>query len=157
MPPKITIVTPSFNQGQFIEETIRSVLDQNYPNLEYLIIDGGSTDQTIEVIRKYERQLSYWVSEKDRGQVHAINKGLARATGEIFGFLNSDDLYVPGTFEVVGEYFEKHPELLPPEHQRIAKSDGTKRAVADYVAGMTDRYALDTFASIFIPTVWSHL
>ena len=110
MPPKITIVTPSFNQGQFIEETIRSVLDQNYPNLEYLIIDGGSTDQTIEVIRKYERQLSYWVSEKDRGQVHAINKGLARATGEIFGFLNSDDLYVPGTFEVVGEYFEKHPE-----------------------------------------------
>jgi len=110
MPPKITIVTPSFNQGQFIEETICSVLDQNYPNLEYIVVDGGSTDQTIEVIRKYERQLSYWVSEKDRGQVHAINKGLARATGEIFGFLNSDDLYVPGTFAVVGEYFEKRSE-----------------------------------------------
>jgi glycosyltransferase involved in cell wall biosynthesis len=110
MPPRITIVTPSFNQGQFIEETICSVLDQNYPNLEYIVVDGGSTDQTIEVIRKYERQLSYWVSEKDRGQVHAINKGLARATGEIFGFLNSDDLYVPGTFAVVGEYFEKRPE-----------------------------------------------
>jgi len=110
MPPKITIVTPSFNQGQFIEETICSVLDQNYPNLEYIVVDGGSTDQTIEVIRKYEPQLSSWVSEKDRGQVHAINKGLARATGEIFGFLNSDDLYMPGTFAVVGEYFEKRPE-----------------------------------------------
>ena len=89
MPPKITIVTPSFNQGQFIEETICSVLDQNYPNLEYIVVDGGSTEQTVEVIRKYEPQLSSWVSEKDRGQVHAINKGLARAKGEIFGFFNS--------------------------------------------------------------------
>lgn len=110
MLPRISIVTPSFNQGQFIEETICSVVDQNYPNLEYIVVDGGSTDKTIEVIRKYEPHLSYWVSEKDRGQVHAINKGLARATGEIFGFLNSDDLYVPGTFAAVGEYFEKHPE-----------------------------------------------
>src|SRR5438094_8832498 len=110
MPSKISIVTHSFNQGQFIEETIRSVLDQNYPNLEYLVIDGGSTDQTIDIIRKYETQLSYWESEKDRGQVHAINKGLARATGDIFAYLDSDDLYVPGTFEVVGEYFEKRPE-----------------------------------------------
>src|SRR5947208_15331906 len=110
MAPRITSVTPSINQGQFIEETICSVLDQNYPNLEYIVVDGGSTDQTIEIIRKYERQLSYWVSEKDRGQVHAINKGLARATGEIFGFLNSDDLYVVGTFAVVGEYVEKRPE-----------------------------------------------
>jgi glycosyltransferase involved in cell wall biosynthesis len=110
MPPRISIVTPSFNQGHFIEETICSVLDQNYPNLEYIVVDGGSTDKTIEVIRKYEPHLSYWVSEKDRGQVHAINKGLARATGEIFGFLNSDDLYVSGTFAAVGEYFEKRPE-----------------------------------------------
>jgi glycosyltransferase involved in cell wall biosynthesis len=109
MPPKLSIVTPSFNQGRFLEETIRSVLDQNYPNLEYLIIDGGSTDETIEVIRRYEDHLAYWVSEKDRGQVHAINKGIERTTGEIFGFINSDDLYLPGTFAAVAEYFESHP------------------------------------------------
>ena len=109
MPPKISIVTPSFNQGQFIEETIRSVLDQNYPNLEYLVIDGGSTDQTIDIIRKYETQLSYWESEKDRGQVHAINKGLARTTGDIFAYINSDDIYLPGTFATVANYFDEHP------------------------------------------------
>jgi carbamoyltransferase len=109
MPPKISIVTPSFNQGQFIEETIRSVLDQNYPDLEYLVIDGGSTDQTIDIIRKYETQLSHWESEKDRGQVHAINKGLTRATGDIFAFVNSDDIYLPGTFATVAKYFDEHP------------------------------------------------
>ncbi|HEY0350129.1 MAG TPA: glycosyltransferase family 2 protein [Pyrinomonadaceae bacterium] len=110
MPPKISIVTPSFNQGQFIEETIRSVLDQDYPNLEYLVIDGGSTDQTVDTIRKYESHLSYWESEKDRGQVHAINKGLARATGDIFAFINSDDIYLPGTFSTVAKYFDEHPD-----------------------------------------------
>ena len=109
-PPKLSIVTPSFNQGQFLEETILSVLNQNYPNLEYIIIDGGSTDETAEVIRRYEDHLAYWVSEKDRGQVHAINKGIERTTGEIFGFINSDDLYLPGTFAAVAEYFENHPQ-----------------------------------------------
>ena len=110
MPPKISIVTPSFNQGQFIEETIRSVLDQNYPHLEYLVIDGGSTDQTVDTIRKYEPHLSYWESEKDRGQVHAINKGLARATGDIFAYINSDDIYLPETFSTVAKYFDEHPD-----------------------------------------------
>jgi glycosyltransferase involved in cell wall biosynthesis len=110
MPPKLSIVTPSFNQGRFLEETIRSVLDQNYPNLEYMIIDGGSTDESVEIIRRYEDQLTYWVSEKDRGQVHAINKGIDKTTGEIFGFINSDDLYLPGTFAAVAEYFENHPQ-----------------------------------------------
>ena len=99
--PRISIVTPSFNQGQFIEETIRSVLLQGYPNLEYIIIDGGSTDGTVEIIKKYEGHIDYWVSEKDRGQSHAINKGLARCTGEIFNWINSDDVLAPQALNVV--------------------------------------------------------
>lgn len=99
--PRISIVTPSYNQGQFIEETIRSVLLQGYPNLEYIIIDGGSTDGSVEIIKKYEPWLSYWVSEKDRGQTHAINKGIGHCTGSIFGFINSDDIYYPGAFDDV--------------------------------------------------------
>ena len=94
--PKISIVTPSFNQGQYIEETIISVLSQNYPNLEYIIIDGGSTDNTIGIIKKYESRITYWVSKLVRCQSHAINKGLNKCTGNIFNWLNSDDWYMPG-------------------------------------------------------------
>ena len=107
--PRITIVTPSYNQGQFIEETIRSVLLQGYSNLEYLVIDGGSTDDSVEVIRRYAPWLSFWCSERDDGQSDGINKGLARSTGEILGWLNSDDIYQPETFRQVGELFQKHP------------------------------------------------
>ncbi|WP_461485736.1 glycosyltransferase family 2 protein, partial [Pedobacter sp.] len=103
--PKISIVTPSYNQGQYIEETILSILNQNYPNLEYIIIDGGSTDHTVEIIKKYEDRITYWVSEKDNGQSHAINKGFEKATGEIFAYLNSDDCYYPNTFwEIANTY-----------------------------------------------------
>lgn len=110
--PKISIVTPSFNQAQYLEETIRSVLLQNYPNLEYIIIDGGSTDGSLEIIKKYEPWLTHWVSEKDRGQSHAINKGFKLATGEIFAFINSDDYYLPGAFFSVADSFTKKHDLI---------------------------------------------
>ncbi|MEZ5053462.1 MAG: glycosyltransferase family 2 protein [Chitinophagales bacterium] len=103
---KISIVTPTFNQGQFIEQTIDSVLSQNYPNLEYIIMDGGSTDNTLDIIRKYEKYISYWESTKDNGQSHAINKGLQKSTGEIFNWLNSDDWYAENTLHRVASLFE---------------------------------------------------
>lgn len=105
--PRISLITPSYNQGQFIEETIRSVLLQGYPNLEYIIIDGGSTDNSVEIIKKYDAWLTYWVSEPDGGQTAALNKGFARATGEIYAYLNSDDVYTPGCLQRVAEDFLK--------------------------------------------------
>ena len=104
--PRISIVTPSFNQAQFLEETIRSVLLQGYPNLEYMIIDGGSTDNSVEIIQKYAPWLSYWVSEPDRGQAHAINKGFSQTTGDIVAWINSDDYYLPGTFATVAQHMK---------------------------------------------------
>jgi glycosyltransferase involved in cell wall biosynthesis len=103
--PRISVITPSYNQGQYLEETIRSVLSQGYAELEYIIIDGASTDATPDIIRRYEPQLSYWVSEKDSGQSEAINKGLRRATGEIITWLCSDDLFLPDTLGRVAEHF----------------------------------------------------
>lgn len=109
--PKISIITPSFNQGNYIEECINSVLSQNYPNLEYIIIDGGSTDQTIDVIKKYEKQITFWVSQPDKGQSDAINKGLLRSTGEIINWLNADDSYAENALFKVAETFLKHPKV----------------------------------------------
>lgn len=107
--PKISIITPSFNQAQFLEETIRSVLLQNYPNLEYIIIDGGSTDGSVGIIKKYKPWLTYWVSEKDRGQSHAINKGIRKAQGEILFWLNSDDICLPDAYKNIAKAFTINP------------------------------------------------
>ncbi|THJ19982.1 MAG: glycosyltransferase [Nitrospira sp. CG24E] len=109
--PCVSIVTPSYNQGQFIEETIRSVLLQGYPNLEYAVIDGGSTDGSLNVIKKYERFLSFWVSERDEGQAQAINKGWKRARGEVLGWINSDDIYLPGAVTKAVSYLADHQQV----------------------------------------------
>lgn len=107
--PKISVIMPSFNQVEYIERSILSVLNQGYPNLEFIIIDGGSKDGTLDIIRKYESKLAYWHSAPDKGQSDALNQGFSKATGDIFGWLNSDDLYLPGAFDEVIREFEHHP------------------------------------------------
>lgn len=109
--PRITVVTPSYNQGKFLEETILSVINQNYPNLEYFIIDGGSTDNSLEIIKKYENNIAYWVSEPDKGQSDALNKGFNIATGDFVTWVNSDDILLPGTLSTVGKIVKEKPKL----------------------------------------------
>lgn len=109
--PKISIVTPSFNQAAFLERTIESVLGQHYANLEYRVLDGGSTDGSVDVLQKYDDKLTSWVSEPDEGQADAIARGLAQCTGEIFAYLNSDDIYYPGALEAAAAFFESHPDV----------------------------------------------
>jgi len=109
--PLVSIITPSFNQARFLEETILSVFDQDYERIEYIIIDGASTDGSLEVIKKYKSRLAYWVSEPDRGQTDAINKGFSHATGEILAWLNSDDVYNPGAVSQAVEYLLGHPQV----------------------------------------------
>ena len=108
--PCISIVTPSYNQSEYIEKTIRSVRDQDYPRVEHIVIDGGSTDNSVEVLKAYDEDITYWESTPDRGQSHAINKGLKRATGDILAYLNSDDFYLPGTFEAVADLRRQSPK-----------------------------------------------
>jgi glycosyltransferase involved in cell wall biosynthesis len=139
--PKISIVTPSFNQGLYIEEAIRSVLLQNYPNLEYIIIDGNSTDQSIEVIKSYEAQLTYWVSESDDGQYDAINKGISKTTGEIMAWINSDDKYTPWAFSIVGEIFSRFPQIEWLTTGCALHWDHAGRAVSSHHKGGYNRLA----------------
>lgn len=140
--PRISIVTPSYNQGQFIEETIRSVLLQGYPNLEYIVIDGGSTDESLNVIKKYAHWLHYWVSEPDGGQSHAINKGLMYCTGDIFNWINSDDLLTPGALHAVAMAWRKSPNLIVAGRVINFEPDGSENLI------IPNALTLENFANI---------
>lgn len=140
-PYRITVVTPSYNQGQFLEEAIRSVLLQGYPNLEYIVIDGGSSDGSRAIIEKYAPFLAYWVSEPDKGQANAINKGFARSTGAIMGWLNSDDLLLPDALWHIAEAYQRDPKLMVSCGFRKL-FDAESRFLMNWVRGMPNRYQL---------------
>ena len=146
---KISIATPSYNQGSFLEETILSVIGQNYLNLEYVIIDGGSTDDSIETIRRYEDRLAYWVSESDAGHYDAINKGFSRTTGDVMAWINSDDKYAPWAFQIVAEIFASLPEVewLTSSYPILWDEQG--RAVACYYRGGFNRQSF--FRGVYLP------
>jgi glycosyltransferase involved in cell wall biosynthesis len=140
--PRLSIVTPSYQQVQFLEEAILSVLTQDYLNTEYVIIDSGSTDGSVDIIRQYEEQLEYWVSESDAGQYDAINKGFSKTTGAIMAWLNSDDKYTPWAFQVVGEIFSSFPEIEWLTTLYPLWLDGRGRAVT---CSYTDGYSRQGF------------
>lgn len=152
--PRISVVTPSYNQGAFLEETIRSVLVQGYPELEYIIIDGGSTDGSVDVIRKYEPHLAFWTSERDEGAADALAKGFARTTGEILAWLNTDDVYQPGVLARVASYFREKPECdvlfgdtywVDPEGRVLAERRQTPFLPEGYLYGGADLQQPSTF------------
>ena len=123
--PSISIITPSLNQGRFLERTLHSVLDQNYEQLEYVVVDGGSQDESVDILRRHEGRLASWVSEPDNGQAHAINKGIAASTGQIVAYINSDDFYLPGAFEEVARQFADPDVLWVAGGCRYERADGT--------------------------------
>jgi glycosyltransferase involved in cell wall biosynthesis len=152
--PPVSVVTPSYNQAPFLEATVRSVLLQGYPNIEYIVVDGGSTDDSVAVLRRYEPWLAYWVSEPDRGQSDAINKGFARATGDILGWLNSDDLYERNAIARIAKHFADVPacDLVYGRGSTIDE-DGSTIAHCDWIRPF-DRRLLLTFNFILQPAAF---
>ncbi len=133
----VSIITPSYNQGKYLGETMRSVLEQDYPRIEYIVIDGGSTDNTVEVIKTYAKKLAYWVSEKDKGQTDAINKGFNRAKGQILAYINSDDTYNPGAVSQAVKYLREHPEVGV-VYSDLNFIDENSRVIGKFPAAQTD-------------------
>jgi glycosyltransferase involved in cell wall biosynthesis len=133
----VSIVTPSYNQARYLETTLRSVLEQDYPRIEYIVVDGGSTDGSVAILQSYSNRLAWWVSEKDRGQTDAINKGFARASGEVLAWLNSDDTYRPGAVRAAVEALQRHPEaaMVYGEANYI---DENGRVIGNFPAAQTD-------------------
>ena len=154
--PRITIVTPSYNQAQYLEQTIRSVLDQGYPNLEYIVVDGGSKDGSVDVIRKYADRLAWWVSEKDEGQSHAINKGFSRATGDVYGYLNSDDFLYPNALHRVAKAYQGGAKWVLGWVMTI-EGDGEWPMLPNSLAGAADWFARNPIpqqASFWAADLW---
>ncbi|HQF61497.1 MAG TPA: glycosyltransferase family 2 protein [Anaerolineaceae bacterium] len=135
--PRVSIVTPSYNQARFLEQTIQSVLEQDYPNLEYFVMDGGSTDGSLEIIQRYASRLAGWVCEKDRGQTDALNKGFARATGQILAWLNSDDTYEPGAVSAAVAALTSHPDAAA-IYGEANFIDENGRVIGRFPAAQTD-------------------
>jgi glycosyltransferase involved in cell wall biosynthesis len=141
--PLVSIITPSYNQVDYIEQTIRSVVNQSYPNIEYIIIDGGSTDGSINIIRQYEKHLAFWVSEKDNGQTDAVNKGIAKCKGEIIAYINSDDLYELNTVELIVNAYLKNPSAAV-YYGKCATINEQGTRIKDYEGGPTSFQFLQT-------------
>ncbi|MEW5803372.1 MAG: glycosyltransferase family 2 protein [bacterium] len=153
--PRISVITPSYNQAVFLETAILSVLNQHYPNLEYIVIDGGSMDGSVEIIKKYRHCLSYWISEPDKGMYHAINKGLRMARGEIIAYLNSDDLYLPDAFRAAVEHFQKEPQAaLIYSNCLFIDANGDCLYTYRYLPFTLRRFAALTWSSIAQPTTF---
>lgn len=153
--PKVSIVTPSYNQAQYLEATIQSVLAQDYPNIEYIIVDGASKDNSVEIIRKYEGHLAWWVSEKDKGHADALNKGFSHASGEILAWLNSDDVYHPGAVSEAVDFLKKHPEVGM-VYADANLTDDTGQVIGRFPSKQTD-YRSMLRGSVHIPqatTFW---